>query len=262
MSESNLIETEFEDGVFTITLNHPKANAFNEEVIAGAQAAFKSAGRDPNVRCVLLTGKGKVFSAGQDVKEFGQAGEVSIRRHLLRTYNPLILQIRRFERPVLAAINGAVAGAALGVTLACDLRIASEDARFFVGFLGIGLGLDSGVSLLLPSIIGLGRASEYAFTNQPISAGQALAWGLVNRLAPAGDLQEQARAWASELARGPVHAMGLAKRAFNRAVLGNLEDVLDYEAHLQEVAGQGADFKEGLQAFLEKRPANFLREAS
>ena len=260
--EESTVSTNLEDGVFTITLNHPKANAFNQEVIAGTQAAFKSASRNPEVRCVLLTGKGKVFSAGQDVKEFGQAGEVDIRRHLQRTYNPLILQIRQLERPVLAAINGAVAGAALGVALACDLRIASDDARFFVGFLGIGLGPDSAVSLLLPSLIGLGRASEHAFTNQPISAEQALAWGLVNRLAPPAGLQGQARAWASELARGPVHAMGFAKRAFNKAVLGNLEGVLDYEAHIQAVAGRGPDHKEGLQAFIEKRPANFLGEAS
>jgi 2-(1,2-epoxy-1,2-dihydrophenyl)acetyl-CoA isomerase len=208
MSANNLVVTEFEAGVLTITLNHPKANAFNEEVIASTQAAFKNASRDPEVRCVLLTGKGKVFSAGQDVKEFGQSEDISFRAHLMRTYNPLVLQIRQLERPVLAAINGAVSGAALGVALACDLRIAADDARFFVGFLGIGLGLDSGVSLLLPSIIGLGRASEYAFTNQPISAKQALAWGLVNRLAPKDDLQDQAKAWATELARGPVNAMG------------------------------------------------------
>jgi 2-(1,2-epoxy-1,2-dihydrophenyl)acetyl-CoA isomerase len=256
MSESILIS--IDQGVMTITLNRPKANAFNFEMIEAAQAAFKQAARDDAARAVLLTGSGGAFSAGQDVKDFQAEAEISFRRHLQRTYNPLILQIRRLEKPVLAAINGPVAGAALGVALACDLRIAAETARFVVGFGGIGLAPDSAVSLLLPALIGLGRAAEHTFTNAPISAEQALAWGLVNRLAPAAELAERAMEWASALARGPVHAMGLAKRDFNRAALPNLEAVLDYEAHIQEVAGKGAEHKEGVTAFLEKRPARFV----
>jgi len=168
------------------------------------------------------------------------------------------MQIRGLEKPVIAAINGAVAGAGLGIALACDLRIASEEARFVVGFLGIGLAPDSAVSLLLPALIGLGRAAEAAFTNAPINAQQALDWGLVNRLVAPEDLAVQAFAWAADLARGPVHAMGLAKRDFNRAILPDLERVLDYEAHLQEVASHGEEFKEGVQAFLEKRTPRFI----
>ncbi len=255
---SDILLSELRDGVLTLTLNRPKANAFNLELIEATQAAFKQAGRDEQVRCVLLTGSGGVFSAGQDVRDFQQAEDISFREHLLKTYNPLILQIRRLEKPVLAAINGPVAGAALGVALACDVRIAADTARFVVGFLGIGLAPDSAVSLLLPTIIGLGRAAEFAFTNQPISADQALAWGLVNRVAPAAELSEQACRWAAELAHGPVKVMGLTKRAFNKAVLGNLEEMLDYEAHLQEIAGKGAEHKEGVTAFLEKRPASYL----
>lgn len=257
MSNSDVVQTEIQDGVLVITLNRPKVNAFNLEMIAAAQAAFKQARRDSQVRSILLTGQGNVFSAGQDVRDFQQEEEVSFREHLLRTYNPLVLQIRSLEKPVLAAVNGAVSGAALGIALACDLRMASEQARFFVGFLGIGLAPDSAVSLLLPALIGLGRASEYAFTNQPISAQQALGWGLVNRLAPAEALKEQALDWAKELAAGPIRAMGLAKRDFNKAVLGNLEQVLDYEAHIQEIAGKGAEHHEGVQAFLDKRTAKF-----
>jgi 2-(1,2-epoxy-1,2-dihydrophenyl)acetyl-CoA isomerase len=162
------------------------------------------------------------------------------------------------EKPVIAGINGTVAGAALGIALACDLRIASDQARFLVGFVGIGLGPDSGISVLLPALVGLGRATEMAYTNAPVSAQRALEWGMVNRLAPQDQLLEQARQWAAELARGPIHAMGLAKRDFNKAVLGNLEQVLDYEAHIQEIAGRGADYKEGVQAFLEKRQPNFI----
>jgi 2-(1,2-epoxy-1,2-dihydrophenyl)acetyl-CoA isomerase len=197
--------------VVTIFLNRPKVNALNLELIAAMKTAFRQAERDPQVHCVLLTGSGSVFSAGQDVSEFAK-GPVSIRYHLLRTYNPLVVQIRKLEKPVLAAINGVVSGAALGLALACDLRIASDQARFVVGFSGIGLAPDSAVSLLLPVLIGLGRASEYTFTNAPITAEQALAWGLVNRLAPADRLNQEAEAWAQQLARSPMGAMALAKR--------------------------------------------------
>jgi 2-(1,2-epoxy-1,2-dihydrophenyl)acetyl-CoA isomerase len=255
MADSDILLSELREGVLTITLNRPKVNAFNFELIEAAQAAFKQAARDEQVRCVLLTGRGAAFSAGQDVSEFIQAGDISFRQHLQRTYNPLVLQIRRLEKPVLAAINGAVSGAALGLALACDLRIAADNARFVVGFLGIGLAPDSAVSLLLPALIGLGRASEFAFTNAPISADQALDWGLVNRLAPPEELGAQAAEWARQLAQGPVRAMGLAKRDFNKAVLGNLEAVLDYEAHTQEIAGHGGEHHEGVRAFLEKRRA-------
>jgi 2-(1,2-epoxy-1,2-dihydrophenyl)acetyl-CoA isomerase len=206
----------------------------------------------------VLTGSGNVFSAGQDVLDFQQAGDdLSFRDHLQRTYNPLVLQIRKLEKPVLAAVNGAVSGAALGIALACDLRIAADTARFVVGFLGIGLAPDSAVSLFLPALIGLGRASEFAFSNAPISAEQALAWGVVNRVVAAADLPEHAAEWGRQLAQGPTRAIGLAKRSFNKAVLGNLEQVLDYEAHIQEIAGHGAEHKEGVQAFLEKRPARY-----
>ena len=258
MMDIKNLSTGIKDGVLTITIDRPKVNAFNLALIAALQDAFKQAERDSAVRCVLLTAAGSHFSAGQDITDFKSEGDIPFRYHLLRTYNPLIMQIRRLEKPVLVAINGVVSGAALGIVLACDLRIASEQARFVVGFAGIGLAPDSGVSLLLPALIGLGRAAECAFSNIPISAEQALAWGLVNRLVPSAELGEQAAFLAAALALGPVHAMALAKRAFNKAVLGNLEQVLDYEAHLQEIAGQGAEHKEGVSAFLEKRLPKFV----
>lgn len=258
MADSEILLTHLENSVFTLTLNRPKVNALNFELIAALQAAFKQAEREDSVRCVLLTGAGDNFSAGQDVADFRQAGDVSYREHLLRTYNPLILQIRRLEKPVLAAVNGIVSGAALGIALACDLRIASERTRFVVGFSRVGLAPDSAVSLLLPAVIGLGRAAEFTFSNVPISAEQALAWGLVNRLVPHEQLNVQTTQIACLLAQGPVHAMGLAKRAFNKAVLGNLEQVLNYEGHLQEIAHQHPEHQEGVRAFLEKRPPKFL----
>lgn len=255
---SDYVLTELKEHVLTITLNHPKVNAFNLEMVEATQAAFKQAGRDPQVRCVLLSGSGNVFSAGQDITEVKKAEDTSFRYHLLHTYNPLVLQIRQLEKPVVAAINGAVSGAALGIALACDLRIAADSARFVVGFLGIGLGPDSAVSLFLPALIGLGRATEYTFGNAPILADQALALGLVNRVVPAAELPKHAFEWAASLALGPVHAFGLAKRAFNKAVLANLEQVLDYEAHIQDIASHGAEHKEGVRAFLEKRPPQFV----
>ncbi len=258
MSESESLQIDFHQGVLNLIIYRPKVNALNLELIAALQSAFQRALRDEQVRCVTLTGSGGVFSAGQDITAFLQEEDIPIRYHLLRTYNPLIMQMRHLEKPILAAINGMVSGAALGLALACDLRIASDTARFVVGFNGIGLAPDSGVSLLLPALIGLGRASEATFCNTPISAQQALEWGMVNRLASADDLPAQTAAWAEELARGPLRAFGLTKRAFNKAVLPNLEQALDYEAHIQEIAGKSQEHREGVRAFLEKRPPKFL----
>ncbi len=260
MAEVLLVERQ--DHVLVLTLNRPKVNAFDHELIFALQQALRQAARDASVRAVLLQANGPVFSAGQELNAFDALEGESLRPHLLRTYNPLILQLRRLEKPVLAALHGAVAGAALGVALACDLRVAAEGTRFLVGFAGIGLAPDSGVSLLLPLLIGLGRASEFTFTNEPFTAQQALAWGLINRIVPPEALREEALAWARQLSQGPVRALGLAKRAFNRALLPHLEAVLDYEAHLQDIAFKGAEHKEGLKAFREKRPPRFLETGS
>ena len=258
MSENQqILLRELNDGVLELILNRPRVNAFDFELIKALRGALRDAAKDPHTRCLLLSGYGEVFSAGQDITVFDDLEDIPFRYHLQRTYNPLIVELRRLEKPILAAINGPVSGAALGIALACDLRIAADTARFVVGFAGIGLAPDSAVSLLLPRLIGLGRASEFTFTNTPISSQQALDWGLVNRIVPAIDLMGMARTWARELARGPIGAIGLAKRAFNNAVLNNLEVVLDYEAHLQEIAGHRREHQEGLQAFLEKRPPKF-----
>jgi len=248
-----ILNAEINNGVLSITLNRPKANAFDTALIKACQAAFKQAAENIEVRSVLLTGSGMIFSAGQDLTEVMQAEGLSFRKHLLETYNPLILQIRQLEKPVVAAINGPIAGAALGVALACDLRIASEKSQYMVGFNGIGLAPDSAVSLLLPALIGLGRATEATYFNQAISAELALDWGLVNKLVPAETLMAEAQVWANKLAAGPTKTYGLTKKAFNKAILPNLEEVLDYEAYLQEIAGKDGEHKEGLTAFFEKR---------
>jgi 2-(1,2-epoxy-1,2-dihydrophenyl)acetyl-CoA isomerase len=205
------LRSDLNNGILLLTIDRPKANAFNLELIRELQNAFKQATKDSQTRVVVLTGAGRVFGAGQDIEEIKAGGEkLSFREHLLKTYNPLILQIRQIEKPVIAAINGPCAGASLGVALACDLRLAGDTAKFVVGFSGIGLAPDSGVSLLLPALIGLGRAMEFTFSNQPISAQQALEWGLVNRVVLLENLAKEAMTLAGELSKGPVDAFGLA----------------------------------------------------
>ncbi|HLE61931.1 MAG TPA: enoyl-CoA hydratase-related protein [Pyrinomonadaceae bacterium] len=242
-----------------LTLNRPeRANAFTLELVGELQEAFKGAAADPQVRAVVLTGAGRVFGAGQDIEEIkSYGGDLSYREHLLKTYNPLVLQIRQIEKPVIAAVNGPCAGASLGIALACDMRLASDKASFVVGFNGIGLVPDSAVSLLLPALIGLGRAHEYTFTNTPISAEKALEWGLVNRVCSQDELLPETMKLAIRLAAGPTATYGLTKQAFNKAVLPNLEEVLNTEADLQEIAGHGVEHKEGVAAFLEKRTPKY-----
>lgn len=253
------LRSDLKNNVLWLTIDRPKANAFNLELVGELQAAFKQAAREPQARVVVLTGAGRVFGAGQDIEEMRASGdELSYRGHLLQTYNPLVLQIRQIEKPVIAAVNGPCAGASLGVALACDLRIAADTAKFVVGFGGIGLVPDSGVSLLLPALIGLGRALEFTFSNLPISASQAMEWGLVNQVVPFDGLETAALALAEELSKGPVGAFGLAKRVYNHAVLPNLADALEYESYIQEFAGHRAEHKEGVAAFLEKRPARHI----
>ena len=257
MANPKYMRTEIVNTVMVITFDRPKVNAFNLEMITEFSETLEKAARDDTVRCILVTGQGKTFSAGHDVLEINQKGDTSVRIHLEQTYNRLILQIRQVEKPVIAAINGTVSGAALGIALACDLRIAVMRARFVVGFGGIGLAPDSGVSLLLPLFLGIGRATEFMFTNQPFSAEQALNWGLINRLEAPENFQAQALNWANDVAQGPIHTMGLAKRELNKAVLGNLEEILDYEAQIQEIAAGSAEHREGINAFLHKRKPDF-----
>ena len=248
-----------QNGVLTLTLNRPeRANAFNAELIGELQDAFAKAAGDSQTRVIVLTGSGNTFSAGQDITEMKGGGAISYREHLEKTYNPLVLQIRQIEKPVIAAINGPCAGAALGVALACDLRFATDDTKLVVGFGGIGLIPDSAVSLFLPVLIGLGRAEEFYFSNALISAQQALEWGLVNRIFPSAGFMQETSTHAERLAAGPVGAFGLAKQAFNKAVLPNLEEALKVEAGLQEIAGKRAEHKEGVAAFLEKRKPKYI----
>jgi len=240
-------------GSVILTLNRPsRANAFNFEMTNELKDALTTAENDSQVKCIVITGAGKVFSAGQDITEMKQGEQVSYREHLEKTYNPLILQIRNIGKPIIAAVNGACAGAAFGIALACDLRIAHSSAYFVVGFSGIALAPDSGVSLLLPKYIGLGRAQEYFYSNKPITSHLGYQWGLVNQVG-GFNYQKLVMQIAGKLAEGPQEAFALGKKAFNQAVIPNLEETLKYEGILQEEAGKSAEHREKVKAFLEKR---------
>ncbi|MCP4357312.1 MAG: 2-(1,2-epoxy-1,2-dihydrophenyl)acetyl-CoA isomerase [Chloroflexi bacterium] len=249
-------------GTATITLNRPdKLNAFNDQMIKETTAAFKQCARDKEVRCVVLTGNGRAFSSGQDLLDVeAREGEFSIGDHLRHGYHRLIKQILATEKPILGAINGIAAGAGCGIALCTDIRIASDKASFMLAFSRVGLVPDSGTNWLLPRIVGQARAYEMAVTADRISAAKALEWGIVNQVVPHNQLQENVQAWAQPIATGPTLAYGLAKRAMNRAWNMSLEEALDYEAHMQELAANSHDFGEGVAAFLEKRPANFRGE--
>jgi 2-(1,2-epoxy-1,2-dihydrophenyl)acetyl-CoA isomerase len=252
-----------QDGtLLTITLNRPDAlNAFDRMTIQRLAAALRTAAEEDAVRAVVLTGVGRAFSAGQDVREMAretaERGPRAIGDQLRERYNPAIVRLRAIEKPVVAAINGVATGAGLGIALACDLRIASEEASFVLSPVGIGLIPGVGMTRFLPALIGLARASELSFSGERIDAGRALEIGLVNRVVPAGELAAVARDVAARLAALPTRAIGLTKRAFNHAVLPGLAAHLDYEAGLQEIAAGSEDHREGLAAILEKRPPLF-----
>jgi 2-(1,2-epoxy-1,2-dihydrophenyl)acetyl-CoA isomerase len=252
------VHTSLKGGSLTLTLDRPKANAFDFQMIDELQGALRYAAAEESVRCVILTGSGGFFSTGQDLSVLAdRLGEISIGDHLPGTYNQIVLQMRGLEKPILGAINGVAAGAGLGIALATDLRIAAEEAQFVFGFSRIGLAADTGVSLLLPRLVGLARATEMALTNRPLNAEEALDLGLVNRVVPAGQLANAAQELGEAFAKGPTRAFGLTKRAFNQAVLGGLEGALEREAELQDIAGSTEDHVEGVKAFLEKRDPDF-----
>ena len=240
-------------GVTTITLNRPDVlNAVNDQLAHELYDALREAARDPAVRCLVLTGAGRGFCSGQDLRGRANA-RPSYRDHLRATYNPIILLLRTIEKPVIAAVNGVAAGAGMSLALAADLRIASERASFIEVFSRVGLVPDSGSTYMLTRLVGLGKALELCYTADPVDAQEALRLGLVNRVVPHDELGSAAAALAARLAAGPTKAYGLTKRALAYGLHAPLDAVLEYEAHLQEIAGRSDDHREGVAAFLEKR---------
>jgi len=218
---------------------------------------LKETEKDIGTRAVIIVGAGRGFCAGQDLASRsitpGEGESTSLGDSIRRRYNPLIIRIRKMEKPVIAAVNGVAAGAGASLAFACDFRIAADTASFVQAFSRVALIPDSGSSFFLPRLIGLTRALELMYTAEKLEARDALMLGLVNKVVPADDVMKEALNFATRLSKGPTKAYGLTKRAVNRAIFPDLEELLDYEASLQEIAGRSADFAEGVKAFVEKR---------
>ena len=251
------IRLEVAEGVATITLNRPDVlNALNAQMRSELAAAFKSYVRDESVRAVVLTGEGRGFSSGADLR--GGSGERQFRAILEREYNPLILAIRELPKPVIAAVNGVAAGAGVSLALACDLVYAAEEARFIQAFVKIGLVPDTGSTRVLVRALGRHRAAQLIFTGDPMTAAEALAGGLVNAVLPAEELMPAVREAALRLATSPTRAIGYGKRLINASEDAELERFLALEIAYQELAGRTEDHAEGLAAFAEKREPRFV----
>lgn len=248
--------------VRTITLNRPDVlNAFNEALLTALSKALREAQKDKTVRCLVITGAGRAFSSGQDLADvrdrYASDQPIDFGSLLRDHYNPLIARIRTMEKPVVASVNGVAAGAGCSLALACDLRIAADSASFIEAFINVGLVPDAGSTFMLPRLIGVSRAMEMAFTGRKVKAEEALRIGLVNEVVPDDRLSAATGQLAEKLAGLPTRAIGLTKRAINAAWNADLDTQLAYEAMLQTTAGQTQDHREGVAAFLEKRPPQF-----
>lgn len=253
---------EKKDQISRITLNRPEAlNALNDQMGDEFYAALKDSERDPTTRCLIITGSGRAFSAGEDVsglkERYGEGSHPSLGDHLRKKYHPIILKIRNMEKPIIARINGIAAGSGASIALACDIRIASEDAGFKQAFIGVGLVPDSGSSYFLSRMLGPGRALELIMTGRTVSAKEAETLGLVTRTVPASELDKTVNEYAEKLASGPTRALGLSKRVVNNATRLELSEALEYEAQNQDIAGRTGDHLEAVRAFLEKRKPKF-----
>ncbi len=258
MNYENIL-TENKNNVLVITLNRPENyNAFDEKMRMELLDTLKSAERDKLVRAIVIRGAGeKAFSSGQDLKEYSIVKK-SIREIIEKSYNPIIKLIRTIEKPIIGMINGVAAGAGFSIALACDMRIMSSSAKLIQAFVRIGLVADSGSHFFLPRLVGMARAFEYATTGREISAEEALQVGLVNKIFPINELENETLKIATQFAEGPTKAIGIIKRTLNKSLASDLETLLAYEAQMQELASKTEDHAEGVKAFLEKRKAIFL----
>ncbi len=248
--------TSRDGAVLTITFNRPEVyNAFNRPLHAALREALTEA-QDAAVRCVVVTGAGKGFCAGQDLKEFSDVSE-SIADALEASYHPNVRLVRGLAKPVIAAVNGAAAGAGLSFACACDLRVAAESATFVPGFVGIGLVPDAGGTWFVHRLLGFARAFEWMSSNRRLTAPEALDWGLVSEVIPDDEFAGRVRELAAEWAARPTLAIGRTKQLFEHAYAAALDAQLALEARLQQESVGTADFAEGVGAFLEKRAPDF-----
>lgn len=246
------------DGIATLTLNRPDVyNALNDEITFEMQDAFKACAKDAAVRVVVLTGAGKAFCSGQDLKASG-GQKRSFLDSLHRRYNPIIRAMRSLPKPILCRLNGVAAGAGCSLALACDMIIASEEATLIEVFINIGLVPDSGSSYFLPRLVGMSKAFELCAMGSKVKAAEAMKLGLVTKVVPADQLDAALKEYTDYFAKAPTRAIGIIKKMLNKAATADLDEMLDYEAYCQETAGSTYDHQEGVKAFLEKRKPEFL----
>ena len=252
---------EVADGVGTITLDRPDAlNSLDATLKAELLATLREAGRDGSVRVVIVTGAGRAFCAGQDLKERLAPDPTPLEVEVRERFNPIVLAMRSLPKPIIAAVNGVAAGAGASLAFAADLRIAAEGASFILAFGRIGLVPDSGASWFLPRLVGAAHAAELLYLADPMPAEEALRIGLVSQVVPAEALMDHARTLAAKVAQGSPTALALTKRALDRSLEVGLAEALDHEASLQGIAGRTADHAEGLAAFVDRRPPRFSGE--
>lgn len=252
-------------GVLVVTLNRPeKLNSFNEEMHAALREALAVAERDDAVRCVLLTGAGRGFCAGQDLSDRVTSADgppPDLTRTIEANYNPLVRRLKALRKPVVCAVNGVAAGAGANIALACDIVLAAESAKFIQAFAKIGLVPDSGGTWTLPHLVGLARAKALALLATPVAAKQAEEWGMIWQAVPDAELMPRALELARGLAEAPTFGLGLIKQALEAATVNDLDAQLDLERDLQGRAGRSPDYREGVAAFMAKRPPVFTGRA-
>ncbi|WP_435105085.1 2-(1,2-epoxy-1,2-dihydrophenyl)acetyl-CoA isomerase PaaG [Arhodomonas sp. AD133] len=255
------IEYSVDAGAATLTLNRPKAlNSFNAQMHEEVRAAIKAAERDENVRCLLITGAGRGFCAGQDLSDRNVAPGAEapdLGESIEKNYNPLIRKLKSLEMPVVCAVNGVAAGAGANLALACDIVLAARSASFIQAFCKIGLLPDSGGTWHLPRVVGHARAMGLAMLGDKLPAEQAEAWGMIWKVVDDEALADEAGALARHLATQPTKGLSLIKRAINASWHNDLDDQLDLERDLQRVAGRTDDYREGVAAFMDKRDPDF-----
>jgi len=246
------------ESVAIILMDRPeKYNSFIRSMAMDFQSALDDAHQDDNVRCILITGKGKAFCAGQDLQEATEDNGISLNKIVSEHYNPIISKIRNIPKPVIAAVNGVAAGAGANIALACDIVLAKESASFIQAFSKIGLIPDSGGTWTLPRLIGLQRASALMMTGEKVSAQEAQSMGMIYKCFKDDEFDHEVHQLALNLAKMPTYGLALTKQALNQSFLNSMEDQLALEDALQTQAGNSDDYREGTQAFLEKRKPHF-----
>ena len=257
----NRVKLDMDDGVATVTLNHTEVmNAISIDMLEGLGEAFDYIeDKDNGVRCVVLTGAGRGFCAGANLqgRNTSSTKKTNAGSVLESHYHPLLRRIRHLHCPILTAVNGAAAGAGMSIALMGDLKLAAKSAYFMQAFRRIGLVPDAGSTYVLPRLVGTARAMELSLLGEKLPAEKALDWGLINRVYDDADLMAETKKMATELAHGPTVSLALIRGLYWQSPENSFEEQLDLEFRTQRVAGSTADFKEGVTAFLEKRPAQF-----